>query len=89
MSETTETRYPEHEKLSAVAKESQAIGEFLDFGLQRQGIFLAERDEHGRAWPTHKTIEAILATHFEIDRDRLDAEKREMFDQIREANAST
>jgi hypothetical protein len=35
-------KYPEHDKLTAVADESQAIGEFLDYGLAQQGLYLEE-----------------------------------------------
>jgi hypothetical protein len=37
MSVDQATKYPQHEKLAAVKDESQAIGEFLDFGLRRLG----------------------------------------------------
>lgn len=39
--------YPEHEKLAAVKEESQALGEFLDFGLARlgKGMAIYERVE--------------------------------------------
>jgi predicted RNA-binding protein (virulence factor B family) len=33
-------KYPEHDKLTKVVDESQAIGEFLDFGLPRAGHYL-------------------------------------------------
>lgn len=33
----TPTLYPEHDKLAKVKDDSQAIGEFLDFGLPRLG----------------------------------------------------
>jgi hypothetical protein len=32
MSLTDDAKYPEHEKLRAVSEDSQAIGEFLDYG---------------------------------------------------------
>jgi len=37
--------YPEHTKLSAVSKESQAIGSFLEW-LQEQGVNLAKYHQH-------------------------------------------
>jgi hypothetical protein len=36
------SEYPEHDKLKAVIEESQAIGEFLDFGLPKQNLALYE-----------------------------------------------
>lgn len=35
--------YPEHEKVSVVKAESQAIGEFLDFGLPKMDLTLYQR----------------------------------------------
>lgn len=35
--------------------------------------------------PTYRTIDRILAEYFEIDRDRLDDEKRAMLDAMRSA----
>lgn len=111
--------YPEHDKLHKIAKDSQRIGEFLDFGLPAQGLTLYEQRfydcdctacEEGEAeaseihqiqvkkdegrfrdgkWqyaqmsPTHKTIKQILAEHFDIDQDKLDAEANEMLDSLR------
>lgn len=39
------TKYPEHEKLRAVAAVSQEIGGFLDVGLARMGLELYQRVE--------------------------------------------
>jgi hypothetical protein len=36
--------------------------------------------------PTYRTIDRILAEYFEIDRDRLDDEKRAMLNEIRATN---
>jgi len=116
MSTCTETRYPEHEKLSEVSAESQTIGEFLDLGLPQMGIVLYEErpydcecsacdrgegefskwhsDEeretivNGRVqlrkmFPTGRTIQQILAAYFEIDQDRIDAEKEQMLAALR------
>jgi hypothetical protein len=41
--EAADARYPEHAKLAKVGEESQAIGEFIDFGMPRLGLnFYAE-----------------------------------------------
>ena len=78
--------YPEHEKLQAVSEQSQAIGEFLDFGLPAQGIYLAEvSNEDGELWLSHKPIQKILADYFEIDLKKIEDEKRAMLDAIRAA----
>lgn len=35
--------YPEHDKLREVSEQSQALGEFLDFGLAKQDLALYEK----------------------------------------------
>lgn len=42
--------YPEHEKLRAVAKESQTIGEFLDWMSFEKGIVRASLVEAHKVW---------------------------------------
>jgi hypothetical protein len=75
--------HPEHDKLSDVLVESQAIGEFID-GLARLGLVLCEMpDSHfnrigTRPVPTSRSIPAILAEWFGIDQDALEREKRSM-----------
>lgn len=113
-------KYPEHDKLRKVAGESQAIGEFLDFGLPEQHLVLYERivrdcechackrrrgahegmhtpeemDDavNGKVQiveyrPAQRTIQSILAEHFDIDQDKIAAEKEQMLAAMRKANA--
>jgi hypothetical protein len=80
--------YPEHDKLHEIADASQTIGEFLDYGLGEQGLVLCDDDgEGGRLWPTSKSIQSILAEHFGIDQDKINAEKEQMLERIRSLNA--
>lgn len=113
-----DAKYPEHEKLKKVSNDSQAIGEFLDYGLPAQHLVLYQRYEeaceceqcracdtheesptHGdadeiregvayyfRYRPTMKTIKTILADYFEIDQDKIEAEKSQMLAEARKAN---
>lgn len=74
--------YPEHAKLAAVAAESQAIGEFLDFGLPGQGLVLAELVEDMLV-PAGKPIRDILARYFSIDQEALEHEKRTILEEMR------
>ena len=79
---------PEHDKLDAVKDASQAIGEFLDYGLARLGLVLCEEPESRRnrsRWcnPTSRSISSILAAHFDIDERALEAEKRAMLEELR------
>jgi hypothetical protein len=78
--------YPEHAKLDAVKDISQAIGEFLDYGLAAQGLVVAQEARGGRLVPTHRPISEILARYFEIDQAALEAEKQAMLDALRKAN---
>lgn len=127
---TTETTYPEHEKLRAVSDLSQAIGEFIEASEMR-GLHLCEvattiechfvswetrdgaplrrcvngvlvdheGDEIGdcsdcdgtgevertepRYYPTGRTITSLLAEHFDIDLNVIEAEKRAMLESLR------
>ena len=77
--------YPEHEKLTTAKEQSQAIGEFLDLGRWS----LCEWREWDDARPSFEpvNINDALAEYFEIDQDKLEAEKRAMLAAIREGSA--
>ena len=82
--------YPEHEKLKAVQEESQAIGAFLD-SLAEYGYVLCEQT-HFEGFrdpsfvPTGRPIPEILARYFKIDLTKIEAEKRQMLERLREAS---
>jgi predicted RNA-binding protein (virulence factor B family) len=79
--------YPEHDKLAEVKDASHAIGAFLDMGLPELGLVLCDNDrEAGRLHPTSRSIQSILATYFEIDQTKLDAEKDAMLERLRDMN---
>lgn len=90
-------QYPEHEKLRAVADESQAIGEFLEtagYTLCELRTFTEPLDDAGNTYETRprlapiaKGIQQILADYFEIDLAKIEAEKRAMLDALRAMNA--
>lgn len=73
------SRRPEHDKLMAVQDESQAVGEFID-SLGRLGLVLCDQPSRrtGSRYPTptSRSINSILAEHFEIDQGKLEQEKR-------------
>jgi hypothetical protein len=88
MTEKATNPYPEHAKQEAVIEQSQAIGEFLD----TSGFVLAEfREIDGhdepKLMPVGRSIEQVLAEYFEIDLNKIEAEKRDMLEHIRAANA--
>lgn len=62
--------YPEHEKLRAINDESQAQGAFVEWLVQ-----------HGYADLFGDLIE-LLAEYHHIDRNRLEAEKRQMLAEL-------
>jgi len=83
------TEYPEHEKLHKVKRESQAIGEFIEW-LNGQGVHLCRippEFDH-TYYPIHRSIEELLAEHFGINLDEIEREKRHMLDEIQAANTN-
>lgn len=66
------SEYPEHDRLRAVHGESQAQGEFLEWLTSEKGIYLGQG------------IAEILAEYHGIDLKKIDTEKREMLQKIRE-----
>ncbi len=76
--------YPEHEKMRAVKKRSQIIGEFLE-ELSGIGLTLCESTDHFECpWtPTGKSTQQVLAQYFKIDLDKIEKEKRAMLDELR------
>lgn len=84
--------YPEHEKLRAVKDRSQTIGEFLEEWCAARRMALCELVDVGSGGepvleyvPVYNTTR-LLAEFFEIDLDRIEAEKRTMLDLLRKAN---
>ena len=83
--------YPEHEKMKAIAAESNRIGDFIDW-LEMQDLHICERVityrdgfEYER---TTRPMEKLLAEFYEIDLKKIDAEKRQMLKAMQELNAS-
>jgi hypothetical protein len=85
---STQSQYPEHDKLKAVQEESQCIGEFLD----TCGYTLAKWSkephlvDYAELVPVGN-IPDILAEYFDIDQNKLEEEKRAMLEKMRTANA--
>lgn len=82
----SESKYPEHDKLSAISEESQAIGTFIE--SERHPYVLAEWVTfEGRTTPTlvpvSRSIQQVLADYFGIDLNKIEAEKRQMLSEIR------
>lgn len=80
-------KYPEHDKLKEVEKESQFLGSFLEWGQER-GMYLAEYDDDIMR-PVRKSINTLLAEHLDIDLAKLEREKREMLHEMRKMNGES
>lgn len=95
------SEYPEHDKLAAIHERSQAIHDFLEWCAERGLWLAERqclRWDHPDAYceegecdmsdglaPTHQSDRALLAEFFDIDMNRIEAEKRAMLDQMRNA----
>lgn len=79
-----ESLYPEHEKLKEVHEECDTIGVFLDSSQYVLAEYVTfEGHDRATLTPVSKSISAILAEYFDIDQQKLEAEKRQMLDNIR------
>lgn len=85
--------YPEHEKLKAVAETSQQIGNFLNWLEEEKGYVLCEyrerQEESHQIFPAQYrpvsiNMNSILAEYFDIDLARLEDEKRQILELLRE-----
>lgn len=74
-------KFPEHEKLHLISDKSQCIGDFVAW-LRRRDAVLA-RWEGNKLYPEGSPITKLLADFFEIDLEKIEAEKRAMLDELR------
>lgn len=87
-------QYPEHEKLAKVQPQTQAAGEFLEWlGTQGYHLAIVVGDDAevplrmGQMVPWGGRISELLARWQEIDENRLEAEKRQMLESLRNRGA--
>jgi len=96
--------HPEHDKLHAVKENSQIIGEFLAWLQEDQGVVLAKPHAHsdfciedgrrvcgaesGALIGVLAPIPRWLARYFDIDEEKLEAEKRSMLDELRQGSST-
>lgn len=74
---------PETNRLVAVSKESQPIGEFLEWLATESGYVLGRYDDDliggdHRLYPVHVPIERLLALYYGIDLDRVSRERQRL-----------
>lgn len=78
--------WPEHEKLHKVSSDSQAVGYFLEM-MRGQGLMLCGYDSEAEGYyPASKSDHQILADHFGIDLVKLEDEKQQMLERLRNLN---
>lgn len=79
--------YPEHDKQHKIINFSQKCGEFLEWLQEEKGLFLAiygtRVTDADRLYIADPSVTRLLAEFFEIDQDKLEAEKRAMLDELR------
>lgn len=77
---------PECDKLHAVRDRSQEIGAFLDWLIEDKQYVLAKYTPQAdyELVPQNVSIERLLAEYFEIDMDKVDAERRAILESLRE-----
>jgi hypothetical protein len=84
-------QYPEHAKLRAIAKESQANGHFIEW-LNENGMQICKAEEgYSRVhyYPVQTSIQQLLARYHKINLTKLDEEKDAMLNQQRALNELT
>ncbi len=81
-------KYPEHVKLKAHLEESRSIQRFLEFATEKGHMLTPDGAE---SWirTSDREIEKLLAEHFGIDLEVVEAEKLAMLDEIRKSNEGT
>lgn len=85
----TQPPCPECDKLTVVSEKSNAIGEFLDWMIERTDYrvcdFIGDKFCDGEYSPSsHLEREKLLAKYFEIDLDKVEDEGRALLDWIRQ-----
>lgn len=80
--EDTLNKYPEHAKMIAITNRSQLDGELLEW-LGEAGYTICKYDEDGHGFfPVNKSIPELLAERYDIDLDKIEAEKRQMIKEL-------
>lgn len=84
---TAKKMYPECEKVRAVRDKSQAIGDFLTWLRHEKGVILCRHvEDRNYPQPFSYNINSLLAEFFDIDREKVEAEKQDILTTMREMN---
>lgn len=84
MSDETIDKYPEHVKQDKVGPDAQVIGEFIEW-LQEQYSICWWHEDSTSFYPSHVSVEQLLASYFKIDLEKIEQEKRAMLEELRQA----
>ena len=81
-------KYPEHQRLKAISGQSQVVYDFLEWCGEEKGYCLAvwATEDTDRMWPVRDSKRKLLAEFFDIDMDKIEAEKRAVLDEMRAMN---
>lgn len=80
--------YPEHEKLKGVQEQSQFTGELLEY-FQSKGYEIAHYPPEvpgNTLVPVQLSINSILSDMFQIDLVKLEEEKQQMLEKLKQAH---
>ena len=85
---SVEVPTPECDKMVAIRDKSQIIGEFIDWLTSEKGYTIAELDQEAEEgyqnyYPVSYSMEKLLAEFFEIDLNKVEAERRAILEAIR------
>ena len=88
---------PECDKLLEIKEQTQDMGDFIDWMDVNNWTICSwvEGQDNGYAWresgfaPIKLSTEKLLAQYFEIDLDKVEAEKRELLKYLRSLNNPT
>lgn len=79
-----EEKYPECTKMVEASPVSQKIGEFVDWLRDEHDLVLARWDDDDAClYEASAPMEQLLAEFFDIDLDKVKAERREILAELR------
>lgn len=75
------TQTPEHDRMRLIKDEADVIAPFLEWLTEKYVI--ADWVDDDELYPVHAGIEKLLASYFDIDLNKIEAEKCAMLEELR------
>ncbi len=75
-------KYPEHDKLRAMCKDSQLLHNFLEFAAERDVHLSRYANEHELDTMSQRDEDALLAEFTGVDMNKVEEEKRAMIEEL-------